>query len=61
MLPFDGGHLFFFGVEGITRRKVKDRLREVLTQAGFILLIVLMVFVVVLDISRCSGVAPGVL
>lgn len=61
ILPFDGGHLFFFGVEGITRRKTKDRLREVLTQAGFILLILLMVFVVVMDISRCSGITPGVL
>lgn len=61
ILPFDGGHLFFFGVEGITRRKTKDRLREILTQAGFILLILLMVFVVVMDISRCSGVTPGVL
>lgn len=61
ILPFDGGHLFFFAVEGITRRKTKERLREILTQAGFILLILLMVFVVVMDISRCSGVTPGVL
>lgn len=61
ILPFDGGHLFFFGIEGITRRSVKDRIREVLTQAGFILLILLMIFVVVLDISRCSGITPGVL
>jgi len=61
VLPFDGGHLFFFLVEGVTRRKVKDRYKEILTQAGFILLIVLMVFVVLMDLSRCSGISPGVL
>ncbi len=61
VLPFDGGHLFFFVIEGITRRKVKDRVREVLSQVGFILLIILMIFVVVMDISRCSGTTPGVL
>jgi regulator of sigma E protease len=59
ILPFDGGHLTLFAYEGITRRRVNRRFREILTQAGFILLILLMVFVVLVDLSRCSGSSPG--
>ena len=55
LLPFDGGHLALLAVEGVTKRPVNRRLRELLTQAGFILVILLMVFVVVLDLSRCTG------
>jgi regulator of sigma E protease len=59
VLPFDGGHLVLFLYEGIARRRVNRRLRELLTQAGFVLLIALMVFVVVLDLSRCAGSSPS--
>ena len=59
MLPFDGGHLTLFLYEGVTRRRVNRRLREILTQAGFILLILLMAFVVLIDLSRCTGSSPG--
>jgi regulator of sigma E protease len=58
ILPFDGGHLALFLYEGVTRQRVNKRLRELLTQAGFVLLILLMVFVVVIDLSRCTGSSP---
>jgi len=58
VLPFDGGHLALFSYEGITRRRVNRRLRDLLTQGGFVLLIGLMIFVVVLDLTRCAGSSP---
>jgi regulator of sigma E protease len=58
VLPFDGGHLALFCYEGVTRRRVNRRLRDLLTQAGFVLLIGLMIFVVVLDLTRCAGSSP---
>lgn len=61
LLPFDGGHLTFFAFEAVTGRRVPARLREILTQAGFAMVIALMVLVVVMDISRCSGASPGIL
>jgi regulator of sigma E protease len=55
LMPFDGGHLAILGIEGITRRQLPRRIREWVTQAGFILVILLMLFVVTLDLTRCSG------
>ncbi|MCK5406926.1 MAG: RIP metalloprotease, partial [Candidatus Krumholzibacteria bacterium] len=60
ILPFDGGHLTLFVFEVIARRRVNRRLREILAQAGFVLLILLMIFVVLVDVSRCTGSSPGV-
>jgi regulator of sigma E protease len=57
--PFDGGHLAMLAYEGIARRPVNRRVREWLTQGGFVLVILLMAFVLVLDLTRCSGSAPG--
>jgi len=59
ILPFDGGHLAIIAVEGVARRPLNRRLRGWLTQGGFILVILLMVFVVLLDLSRCASSAPG--
>ena len=59
ILPFDGGHLTLFFYEGATRRRLNRRLRDVLTQAGFVLLIALMIFVVVIDLTRCAGSSPA--
>jgi regulator of sigma E protease len=59
ILPFDGGHLSLFIFEGITRRQVNRRVREILAQVGFALIILLMTFVVIIDISRCTGTSPG--
>ena len=55
LLPFDGGHLALLAVEGVTRRPINRRVREWMTQGGFVLIILLMAFVVMLDLSRCSG------
>jgi regulator of sigma E protease len=57
--PFDGGHLAILAYEGIARRPVNRRVREWLTQGGFVLVILLMAFVLVLDLTRCSGSTPG--
>lgn len=59
LLPFDGGHLALLGYEAVARRPVNRRLREVFAQAGFVLIILLMAFVIMLDINRCSGSSPG--
>jgi regulator of sigma E protease len=57
--PFDGGHLAMLAYEGISRRPVNRRVREWVTQGGFVLVILLMAFVLVLDLTRCSGSTPG--
>jgi regulator of sigma E protease len=59
VLPFDGGHLALLGWEGVTRRPINKRAREWMMQGGFILVILLMGFVVVMDLARCTGSAPG--
>ncbi len=59
ILPFDGGHLALFLYEGTSGREVNRRIREILTQFGFILIILLMVYVVILDVSRCAGYLPS--
>lgn len=48
----DGGHLFFFLVEGLRGRPLSVRVREMAQQVGVLLLVALMVFVVFNDISR---------
>jgi len=48
----DGGHLAFFAVEGMMRRPLQARHREIAQQVGLLLLITLMVFVFYNDIHR---------
>lgn len=57
--PFDGGHLAILAIEGVMRRPVNRRVRDWLAQGGFVLIILLMVFVLVLDLSRCAGSGAG--
>lgn len=59
ILPFDGGHLALLAYEGVARRPVNRRVRDWLTQGGFVLIILLMAFVLVLDVTRCTGSTPG--
>ncbi len=47
----DGGHLFFFAVETVTRRPVSVKVRAWAEQAGFVLLISLMLLVTLNDIQ----------
>jgi len=48
----DGGHLAFFAVEGVLRRPLRPRHREIAQQVGILLLLTLMVFVFYNDIHR---------
>jgi regulator of sigma E protease len=48
----DGGHLFFFALEGLRGRPLKVRHREIALQLGLFLLVMLMAFVIFNDISR---------
>ena len=57
--PFDGGHLAILAIEGVMRRPVNRRVRDWLAQGGFVLIILLMAFVLVLDLSRCAGSSAG--
>ena len=51
----DGGHLVFLVYEGVTRREPSMRVRMILQQLGFILLIGLIIFVTFNDIIRHLG------
>jgi regulator of sigma E protease len=51
----DGGHLLFFAVEGIQGKPMQLRHRELAMQVGLFLLVVLMAFVILNDISRIVG------
>ena len=48
----DGGYVMFLLWEVVTGKKPNDRFMEIMTYAGFILLISLMIFALGLDISR---------
>jgi len=48
----DGGHLLFFGIEGVMRRPLSLKKRELAQQIGMAILIFLMVFVFYNDILR---------
>jgi regulator of sigma E protease len=48
----DGGHLLFYLIELVTGHEVNLRWREMAQQIGFVLLILLMIFVFALDIGR---------
>jgi regulator of sigma E protease len=53
ILPFpalDGGHLVFLGYEAIFRREVPNKVKIIVQQAGFILLLVFMAFVLYNDV-----------
>jgi len=48
----DGGHLFFYLFEGIFRRPLSMRAREILQQLGLVLIVMLMVFAFYNDIVK---------
>ena len=51
----DGGHMLFLAYEGIFRRPVSERVQLVLTYAGLIMILGLMLFVIFLDVGRISS------
>jgi regulator of sigma E protease len=50
----DGGHLLFYLIEMIKGSEVNLRWREMANQVGFVLLIILMIFVFMMDIDRLN-------
>ena len=50
----DGGHLLFYLIELVTGHEVNLRWREMAQQIGFVLLVLLMIFVFALDIGRLN-------
>jgi regulator of sigma E protease len=50
----DGGHLFFYIIEAIRGRDINVKWKERAQQVGFILLIILMIFVMIMDIDRLN-------
>jgi regulator of sigma E protease len=51
----DGGHLLLLGVEAAARRPISTRQRIIAQQIGLALLIALMLFVTMVDVSRLLG------
>jgi len=52
----DGGQFLFLLAEAVTRRPITGRVREGLTMAGFIALVMLMVLAFSNDIRRLLGI-----
>jgi len=50
----DGGHLLFYLIEAITGREINIKWREMAQQIGFVILIILMIFVLIMDIERLN-------
>ena len=50
VLPFDGGHFVLYMVELVSGRSINRKVQQVMMQVGFIILIVLMVFILFVDI-----------
>jgi len=50
ILPFDGGHFVLYTVELVSRRSINRKVQQVMMQVGFIILIVLMIFILFVDI-----------
>ena len=48
----DGGHLLFLAIEGVIRRPISLKVRALVTQVGFGLLLLLIVFVTYNDVMR---------
>ena len=48
----DGGHLLMFGIEGVIRRPLGARFRQIATQAGLALLLTLMALAMFNDVMR---------
>jgi regulator of sigma E protease len=50
----DGGHLLFYFIEIVKGSEVSVKWREMANQVGFVLLIILMIFVFMMDIDRLN-------
>jgi regulator of sigma E protease len=50
----DGGHIFFYLIEMVARREIPIRIKEWSQQIGFVALLMLMLFVIMIDIERLN-------
>ncbi|MDZ7860134.1 MAG: site-2 protease family protein [Candidatus Krumholzibacteriota bacterium] len=50
ILPFDGGHFVLYLVELVSGRPVNPKVKNVMMQAGFVILIILMVLITAMDL-----------
>ena len=50
----DGGHIFFYLIEIVTRREISMKVKEMSQQIGFAVLLMLMLFVIFIDIERLN-------
>jgi RIP metalloprotease RseP/RIP metalloprotease RseP len=50
----DGGHIFFYLIEIVTRKEISIKAKEISQQIGFVLLLMLMLFVIFIDIERLN-------
>ncbi len=50
----DGGHIFFYMIEIVTRREINLKFKEMSQQIGFVVLLMLMLFVIFIDIERLN-------
>lgn len=50
----DGGHIFFYLIEMVTRREIPIKVKEWSQQIGFVVLLMLMLFVIMIDIERLN-------
>ena len=50
----DGGHIFFYLIEIVTRKEISIKVKEISQQIGFVMLLMLMLFVVFIDIERLN-------
>ncbi len=49
---FDGGHIIVLGLEGLFRRDFSVKVKQVIMQIGFVLIIILFVFVILNDVVK---------
>jgi RIP metalloprotease RseP len=50
----DGGHIFFYLIEIVTRREISTKVKEMSQQIGFVILLMLMLFVIFIDVERLN-------
>jgi len=50
----DGGHIFFYLIEMVIRREIPIKIKEISQQIGFVALLMLMLFVIMIDIERLN-------
>jgi len=57
----DGGQIFILLIEGVIRRDLSLRLKEVITQVGFVMILLLMFVVIWFDLMKTlpASLRPG--